>query len=335
MSKNIWVLPEITPGEEISKLGLGLLSEARSVADKVGGRVTAAVLGEDVAVAEALLSGYGVSSCYLFRDPLLKHFSAEVYTAALLPKLKDGKPWLFILGDTLTGRELAPRLAAFLDTGVVTCCTRIDLTEVEAPRFFRPVFGGQLEQEIVFRSGRTMLVTMDPGVLNITPAARTGELQTVIIEPKLSLESVKIRHLESLPADHRTVDITEAATVVAAGAGAADGDLLPMVEELAGLIEGAIGATRPVVDEGKIPRERLIGQTGKAVGPDFYLALGISGASHHVGGIRESGKIVAVNRDARAPIFNTADTGAVADLRDVLPKLIARIKLARQNGEIV
>ncbi len=117
--------------------------------------------------------------------------------------------------------------------------------------------------------------------------------------------------------------------------GAAADDLLPLVEELAALLEGAIGTTRPVIDGGKIPRERLIGQTGKVVGPDFYLALGISGASHHVGGIQDSGKIVAVNRDPRAPIFQNADAGAVADLRDVLPRLIARIKRAKENGEIL
>jgi electron transfer flavoprotein alpha subunit len=117
--------------------------------------------------------------------------------------------------------------------------------------------------------------------------------------------------------------------------GAATDELLPMVEELAGLIEGAIGTTRPVVDGGKIPRERMIGQTGKVVSPEFYLALGISGATHHVGGIQESGKIVAVNRDPQAPIFQSSDVGVAADLKEVLPVLIERIKRAKENGEIL
>ncbi|MFH1646542.1 MAG: FAD-binding protein [Chloroflexota bacterium] len=119
------------------------------------------------------------------------------------------------------------------------------------------------------------------------------------------------------------------------GAGAADDDILPLVEELAALLEGAIGTTRPVVDGGKIPKERLIGQTGKVVSPDFYLALGISGATHHVGGIQESGRIVAINRDPHAPIFQSADAGITADLRDVLPLLIDRIKRAKDHGEIL
>jgi electron transfer flavoprotein alpha subunit len=146
---------------------------------------------------------------------------------------------------------------------------------------------------------------------------------------------VKVRHLEYLPADYRSVDVADAETVVAAGVGAATDDLLPLVEELAALLGGAVGTTRPVVDEGRIPRERMIGQTGKVVGPDFYLALGISGASHHVGGIRDSGKIVAVNRDPRAPIFRSSDFGISADLKDVLPELVKRIRRAKENGEIV
>ena len=117
--------------------------------------------------------------------------------------------------------------------------------------------------------------------------------------------------------------------------GAATDDVLPLVEELANLIEGSIGTTRPVVDEGKIPKERMIGQTGKVVSPEFYLALGISGATHHVGGIQDSGKIVVVNRDAQAPIFRSSDVGAAADLKEVLPALIEKIKRARENGEIL
>jgi electron transfer flavoprotein alpha subunit len=336
MSKKIWVLPEINPGnKEISKLSLGLLSEAKSIAEKVGGRVTVLLLSDSVSDCAATLSRYGASSCYFFRDPLLKNFSSETFVAAILPKLREESPWFFIMGDTPIGRELAPRLAGLLDTEVVTRCARIDLDEPELPKFYHSIFAGQLEQVIVFRNGGTMLVTMDPTVLNATPAIWKGEVETTIIEPKLSPESVRVRHLEFLPADSQTIDIADAQTIVAAGMGVIDSDLLPLVEELAGLIDGAIGATRPVVDEGKITKDRLIGQTGKVVSPDYYMALGISGASHHVGGIRESGKIVSVNRDARASIFDSSDVGTVVDLREILPKLIERIKTARKNGEIV
>jgi electron transfer flavoprotein alpha subunit len=329
------VLPEISSGAEVGKLGSGLLAEARNIAEKIGGTVTALLFGDQVQDYSQALGQYGVATSYVFQDPLLKYFSAEAYAAALLPGLREEQPWLFLMGYTTIGRELASRLAMLLDTGLVSNCARIDLSQPERPKFYRPVYGDQLYQEIVFQADKTMLVTMDTRVLDIAPAASAGKVETQFIESILSPESVKARHLDFLPADFQTVDVAEADTIVAAGMGAANDDLLPLVEELAALLEGAIGTTRPVVDGGKIPNERMIGQTGKVVSPDFYLALGISGATHHVGGIQESGRIVAINRDPQAPIFQISDVGAVADLKEVLPKLISRIRRAKDNGEII
>jgi len=131
------------------------------------------------------------------------------------------------------------------------------------------------------------------------------------------------------------MDIAEAGLVIGAGAGVIDNDLLPLVEKLAALLEGSIGATRPVFDEGKLPQERLIGQTGKMISPDFYLALGISGATHHIGGVQGAKEVVSVNKDPQAPIFQSSDTGVVADLKEVLPDLIEKITKARQDGQIL
>jgi electron transfer flavoprotein alpha subunit len=334
--KDIWVLPEIDiSAEEISKLSLGLLSEARYIAERAGGTVTALVFGEKSQDYSDIFSEYGVSRAYVFVDPALEYFSAEAYAAALLEKARQDNPWLFIMGDTPVGRELAPRLAALLETGLVSKCARIDLSLPESPVFFRPVYGDQLYQEVVFKARPPMLVTMDPRVLNIEPALKKSKVITAVIEPKLSPETIKARHIDFLPVDFKTVDVTEADTIVSAGMGAISDDLLPMIEELAGLIEGTIGTTRPVVDEGKIPQERMIGQTGKVVSPELYLAMGISGATHHVGGIQESGKIVAINRDPRASIFQNSDVGIAADLKDVLPILIDKIKQARKDGRIL
>lgn len=333
-SKSIWVLPELSDGE-INKLSLVLLTEAADIAGRVGGSITAIMFGEKYQDFSQDLSQYGVSRIYFFKDPLLEHFSAEAFAAAVLATIQEEKPWLFLMGDTVVGRELAPRLAAVLNTGLITVCVRIDLADPERPVFYRPVYGGQLWQEVILNNARTMLVTMDPVVLNVKPSAVFNPVKIQVIGPKLPYDTLKVRHLVYLPAEVQKVDVADAHTIVAAGMGAATDELLPLVEELAALLEGAIGTTRPVIDTGKIPRDRMIGQTGKAVGPDFYLALGISGASHHVGGIQDSGKIVAINRDPRASIFQNADAGAVADLRDVLPKLIARIKKAKANGEIL
>jgi electron transfer flavoprotein alpha subunit len=334
--KDIWVLPEINrEDEEIGKVGLGLLSEARRIAKKANGAVTAIVFAENDRNVPDIFAEYGVSRAYVFRDPLLAYSSVEARAAAVLPVIKEDKPWLFMMVNTPLGKELAPLLAAKLDIGLVTDCTRIDLTDPEHPVFFRPVYAGQLYQEIGLSSSETMLITMSPDALSVAPAAEAVAFEKITIKPDLPPEAVKVQHVEYLPADFQEVDVADARTVVTAGMGAAPDDILPLVEELATLLEGAVGATRPVVDEGKISSERMVGQTGRVVSPDFYLALGISGASHHVGGIRDSGRIVAVNRDPQAPIFRSADFGISADLRDVLPELITRIKQARENGEIV
>ncbi len=336
LQKAIWVLPELTGGEEgVNKLALGLLTEARNIAEKVGGAVTSIAFGNEYQDYSKVLCRYGISRAYFFKDPLLQYFSPEAYAASVLDRIREEKPWLWLMGDTAVGCELAPHLAALLSAGLVTGCAKIDVSDPERPRFYRPVYAGQLHQEVVIDASRAMLVTMDPSALDIKPAAIAAEVESLIIEPLLPPEAKKIQHLAYLPADFQNVDVADAQTIVAAGMGAIDPDLFPLVQELAALLEGTIGTTRPVVDTGKIPRERLIGQTGKVVGPDFYFALGVSGATHHVGGIQDSGKIVAVNRDPQAPIFSSADAGAVADLREVLPKLIARIKRAKENGEIV
>jgi electron transfer flavoprotein alpha subunit len=334
--KKIWVLPEINSrDEEISKLSLGLLSEAAYIAEKVGGTVTALVLDDQSGDYAGLFSQYGVDSAYIFRDPFLKRFSTTAYATAIVPQARADNPWLILMGDTPAGKELCPRLAALLGTGLVSSCAKMDLSQPDRPRFYRFIYADQLFQEVVFQTDRTMLVTMDTRVLNITPAAKRRKVKTVIIEPGLSPDVIRARHIDFLPPDFSAVDMTEADVIVSAGMGAATDELLPLVDELAGLIDGAIGTTRPVVDLGKKPRERMIGQTGKMVSPEVYLALGISGSSHHIGGIQGSGKIISVNRDPQAAIFKNSDVGVIADIKDVLPLLIEKIKQARKDGKIL
>jgi electron transfer flavoprotein alpha subunit len=331
--KEIWVLPEISDKEaEISRLSLGLLSEAKSIAEEVDGTVTAVLLGEGEPDYAGVFRQYGVSNAYIFRDPLFRYYSAEAYAAALVKKIQDDQPWLFLMGHTAIGRELAPRLALPLKTGVIANCVRIDLANPERPLFFRPVYGGQLYQEVIYQTERTMLVTMDTRVLNVTPGPPVEGVKTRIIKPRLSPQAMRVKHLGFLPADFRTADLEDAEVIVSAGMGVAADELLPIAEELASLIQGALGTTRPVVDEEKMPRERMIGQTGKVVNPHLYLALGISGSEHHVRGIQDSGTIVAINRDPKAPIFQNSDVGLIADIRDVLPRLIERIK-AKGNDQ--
>ena len=335
-TKKIWVLPEID-GEtgEITRTGLGLLTEAHDIAGKVGGSVTALFFGDESRDFSEILGQYGAAEALVFTDPLLKTYSADAYAAALLEPIRRDSPRLFLLNDSIIGRELAPRLAILLESGLVTDCAAMELSNPDCPVFYRYVYGYQLYQEITVPAGGTIIVTMDSRVLNVTPLSSDSSVKITEIKPELSSAAIRTQHIDFLPADYQTVDVSEADVIVAAGMGAVTDELLPLVEELAGLIEGTIGTTRPVIDEGKIPRERMIGQTGKVVSPDFYLALGVSGASHHVGGIQDSRRIASVNLDPRAAIFNNSDVGAVADLKEVLPVLIDKIKQAREDGKIL
>jgi electron transfer flavoprotein alpha subunit len=334
--KQIWVIPEIdSETGEIAKTGLGLLTEAHDIAATVGGSVTALFVGDDSPDFSGTLGQYGIAGALVFTDPLFKTYSADAYIAALLEKIRSDMPYLFLLNDNIIGCEIAPRLSARLDAALVTGCATMDFSDPDCPVFYRYVYGDQLYQEITVPAGGPVIVTMDSRILNITPLSETSGVKITRIKPELPPAAVRTRHVDFLPADHRTVDVSEADVIVAAGMGAATDELLPLVEELAGLIEGTIGTTRPVIDEGKIPRERMIGQTGKMVSPDLYLALGISGASHHVGGIQDSRRIASVNLDPQAAIFGSSDIGAVADLKQVLPVLIEKIRQAKKDGEIL
>jgi electron transfer flavoprotein alpha subunit len=205
--------------------------------------------------------------------------------------------------------------------------------------FAKPVYGGWLEVEVTAGPGTVPVVTLDlagidePGQMGGAEAG-AGAVPAEVLEVRSRAAAEQaVRCLELLPPDARSVDLVHAKRIVAAGMGAADQQLLAAASELADLLEGSVGATRPMVDDGRLPKERLIGQTGRTVTPDLYMALGISGSPHHVAGVRKAEKIVAINRDPRAPIFQFSDVGYVADLREVLPALVARIKEWRDAGK--
>lgn len=330
MEKKIWVIPEINNPAEISKLSSGLLTEARLAAEKTGAQASAVIFTDSQADYGPVLRRYGIEKAHIFKNALFKNLSAEAAALCLSAKVLKEKPWLMLLGDTIMGQELAAYLAVKSGSGLVTNCLDMDFVDPDRPQFYRASMGGQIYQELVFKNSQTMIVTFETRVLNTLPV-KDGQVPAIEwIEVGLSNLLPAVCHLGFQPADFKTMDIAEAETVIGAGSGAAEAGLLPLVEELAELLEGAIGTTRPVADDGKIGKDRMIGQTGKTISPAVYLALGISGASHHLGGIQEAGKILAVNKDPQAPIFQNSDAGMVADLKVVLPRLIEKIKAQKR-----
>jgi electron transfer flavoprotein alpha subunit len=259
-----------------------------------------------------------------------------------------------LVQDGDIGRRLAPLIALRLGTGAVLGCSDVmtaartaspDAAEAGAGApltFVKPVYGGWLEQEVVAAKGFVPVVTLDLAGVEF-PESAVGEAIAALARAEtLSVpndsaagSTPRVRHLETIPPDARSVDLTHAKRIVAAGMGTASDSLLAAVHKLADLLEGSVGATRPMVDEGRLPKERLIGQTGRTVTPDLYLALGISGSPHHMAGVRKADRVLSINRDTRAPIFQFSDVGYVADLEEVLPALVAKIEEWRDAPEPV
>jgi len=334
--REIWVLPEIYDWEkEVSKTSLGLLARASRIKQKVGGVVTALFFSHTRRDFQSILARYGIEKALVFKHRLFEYYLFEPYLKTLVKWLKQVKPWLLLMGDTTTGRELAPHLAFLTGTGCIPGCVKIDLTDPQKPLFYRPILGGQMHLRESFVDAKTMIITFNEKCLSdFIPGTYT---EPVIQEINVDFfrDDLRIKHIDYCNVDFRSIDLTESEVIVSAGAGAASDDILPMVCELAELLQGSLGASRPVVDEGKMPRDRLIGQTGKIVSPDLYLSLGISGASHHIGGIQDSRFIVSINKDPYAPILQNSDQAFIADLKEILPALIEKIKKAKKDGTIL
>jgi electron transfer flavoprotein alpha subunit len=271
--------------------------------------------------------------------------SIDSLAAALAEVTVQIRPVAVLVQDGDAGRQLAPIVAQRLGTAAVlgcgdvkvatdgdrTACDEAAADERRSPpiTFIKPVYDGWLEQEITAAEGFVAVATLDLAGLEPAEAdlewAAAALARAEVLRPAAEAFS-RVRHLETVPPHARSVDLVHAKRIVAAGMGTANEALLDAVHELADLLEGSVGATRPVVDEGHLPKEKLIGQTGRSVAPDLYVALGVSGSPHHVAGVRKADRVLSINRDSRAPIFQFSDVGYVADLEAVLPVLVAKIK---------
>ena len=258
----------------------------------------------------------------------------EALAAALADAATSSVATAVLVQDGDLGRQLAPLVARHLGSCAVLSCSDASAAAPGGLMFVKPVYGGWLEREVVAAEGFIPVATLDLAGLEPSETAAAQAAAALAGAEVIALareEDPRVHHLETLPPDARSVDLVHAKRIVAAGVGAAREDLLGAVRELADLLEGSVGATRPMVDEGRLPKERLIGQTGRTVAPDLYVALGISGSPHHVAGVRKADRVLSINRDVRAPIFQFSDVGYVADLEEVLPALVAKIKKWRDE----
>ena len=327
MSKDVFVFIEQRDGR-LQKVGMELLGKARDLADALGQDVVAMLLGAKGIKdqAESLIH-HGADKVLVVEDEILSEYVTEPYTKAIYELVKKYDPEIAIYGATSIGRDLAPRLAARIHTGLTADCTGLEIDEESKNLLMtRPAFGGNLMATILCEDFRPQMSTVRPGVMQALAKdeSRKGE----IVEEKIDFTpaDMNIKIKEILKLENKKKDITEAAILVSGGRGIGGPEGFSILQDLADELGAEVSTSRATVDAGWIEKDRQVGQTGKTVRPELYFALGISGAIQHLAGMEESDLIIAVNKNEGAPIFTVADLGIVGDLNAVVPKLTELIK---------
>ncbi|MDP2858229.1 MAG: electron transfer flavoprotein subunit alpha [Bacillota bacterium] len=327
-SDDIWVYAEHRRGKPAG-VSFELLGAARRLA-RGPAAVAAVLLGHEVAgLAEDLITA-GADRVYLVEDPELKDFRDEPYTHAMAEMIREHRPSVVLFGATSQGRSLAPRLAGRLKTGLTADCTGLEISEDGLLQQTRPAFGGNIMATILTRRARPQMATVRPRVMKrLEPdPSRAGE----VIRPEVSRPFSSRTELLEFIEETETVNLEDADIIVSGGRGLANPKNFDMLRDLARELGGALAASRAAVDAGWVPYSIQVGQTGKTVGPKVYIAAGISGSIQHLAGMSSSDIIVAINKDADAPIFKFATYGIVGDLFEVVPALIAEIRARRSRG---
>ncbi len=350
--RGVWVFCEQRDGVILST-SYQLLSEGRKLANDLGTELCGVLLGSEVKEEYVkALGGYGADKVYLCDHPLLKDYTTDGYTKVLCDLVEAKKPEILLIGATNIGRDLGPRCAARLHTGLTADCTHLDV-DVEKYKDFlkstsnidvdntafeentnlkmtRPAFGGHLMATIICPRFRPQMSTVRPGVMQTQPYDEAGAARTAVerVEVSLSGGDIQVEIVEIQKTAKKLVDLIGADIVVTVGRGISQDPEagIAMAQALADSLGGVLGASRSVVDAGWLSADHQVGQTGKTVHPRIYIALGISGAIQHKAGMQDSECIIAVNKNAAAPIFEAATYGIVGDVVKVTPMLTEAIK---------
>ena len=318
----VWVIAEQIDGR-ILTVSLQLVGRARQLADQLETHVGAILLGEGVGEAAGHLIAAGADLVYAGDAPRLAIYQPEAYTQIAVHLAREHQPNILLLGSTPMGRELAPLVAARLETGLTAHCIDLVLDENGILEQRIPAYGGLIS--IICPERRPQMATVAKGVF-ATPDlddSRRGEILPLAAPDELP---GRVETLEIVRQEPEGVPLGSAAIVVAGGMGAGDPEGWQQIAELAAVLNAGLGSTRPAVDEGWIELETMIGQSGQMVSPDFYIGIGLSGEQQHMVGITDAGVMVAINSDEKAPIFEQVDFGIVDDCREFVPALIERLE---------
>lgn len=324
--KGVWVFAE-QRGGVLQKVSLELLGKGREIADKLGVELTAVLLGNNIQGLSKELTAQGADRVIVAENKLLENYTTDGYTKVICQLVNEIKPEIILIGATFVGRDLGPRVAARLETGLTADCTGLDIdNDTKNLMMTRPAFGGNLMATIECAAHRPQMATVRPGVFERLPKDdnRTAVIENVSVELKDADIRTVVEKIVKTAKD--MVDISEANIIVSGGRGVGSKENFALLEELANTLGGVVGASRAAVDSGWMEKAHQVGQTGKTVRPTVYVACGISGAIQHLAGMQESDYIIAINKDAEAPIMKIADLAVVGDFSKVIPEMIARVK---------
>ncbi|HRZ39474.1 MAG TPA: electron transfer flavoprotein subunit alpha [Candidatus Omnitrophota bacterium] len=326
--KGIWVFAEQKRGV-VQPVVFELLGKARELADKLKTEVTAVFIGHNITEHAKQLIHRGADKVIVVDSPKLEHFLDEPYTKVLVQLVRKYRPAMFLCGATFMGRSLVSRVAVKLHTGLTADCTGLDVDPKEGFLLqTRPAFGGNIMATILSKNHRPQMATVRHKVFKESEIdkSRKGEIIEEKIAPSLLTSRTKL--LDIVEEVTATINIAEANIIVSGGRGMRGPENFALLEELAQVLGGAVGSSRAAVDSGWMPYSHQVGQTGKTVCPKIYIACGISGQIQHLVGMQSSDIIIAINKDASAPIFSVATFGIVGDVFEVVPLLTRKFKEA-------
>jgi electron transfer flavoprotein alpha subunit len=325
--KGVWVFAE-QRGGKLARVSLELLGKAQELAGQLKEEVSALLLGSQVSAMADTLIKHGAARVFLVEHSALKDYRTIAYTEVVEELVKRYKPNILLMGATHLGRDLAPRVSRRVGVGLTADCTELTIDPDEGILLqTRPAFGGNVMATIANRYSRPQMATVRAGVMEPQPKPE-NKGNVITQEVSLSEERIGLKVLEMVREEKKGVNLSDAKVVVAGGRGVGEADGFRVVKELAEALGGELAGTRVAVEEGWIPTDRQVGQTGQSVRPELYIACGISGAIQHRAGMMNSRYIVAINKDPRAPIFQVADWGIVGDLYEVVPEMIRQLKKA-------
>ena len=335
---NLFVYCEIEEGI-VADVSLELLTKGRSLANELNCQLEAVVAGTGLKEIEKQILPYGVDKLHVFDGEGLYPYTSLPHTAILVNLFKEEQPQICLMGATVIGRDLGPRVSSALTSGLTADCTSLEIGDHEDKKEgktyknllyqIRPAFGGNIVATIVNPEHRPQMATVRPGVMQKAPKEAGKKAVVTEFNPGFTKNNKYVDILEVVKAVSNTVDIMDAKILVSGGRGVGSPENFKILDDLAEAIGGTVSCSRAVVDAGWKPKDLQVGQTGKTVRPNVYFAIGISGAIQHLAGMEESDIIVAINKDESAPIFDVADYGVVGDLNKIVPMLTEKIKEAK------